>query len=109
MLFRQAAGETPTLPEASASPTVVAQPIVAQPIDFVDGWLHLSIAQASLALHSVCAAIDFVDAWLHLSIAQASLALHSVCAAILHSSFFTLHLKKRASPLSLPTAWEYCR
>ena len=26
-------------------------------IDFVDCWLHLSIAQASLALRSVCAAI----------------------------------------------------
>ena len=75
MLSRQAAGETPTLPEASASPTVVAQPIVAQPIDFVDGWLHLSIAQASLALLSVR-------------------------AAILHSSFFTLHLKKSFSPLT---------
>ena len=35
--------------------------------------------------------IDFVDDWLHLSIAQASLALRSVCAAILHSSFFILH------------------
>ena len=37
--------------------------------------------------------IDFVDGWLHLGIAQASLALLSVCAAILHSSFFILHLK----------------
>ena len=35
--------------------------------------------------------IDFVDGWLHLSIARASSALHSVRAAILHSSFFTLH------------------
>ena len=51
-------------------------------IDFVDGWLHLSIARASLALRSVRAAIDFVDGWLHLGIAQASLALLSVCAAI---------------------------
>ena len=32
--------------------------------------------------------IDFVDGWLHLSIARASSALHSVRAAILHSSFF---------------------
>ena len=52
------------------------------------------IAQASLALLSVCAAIDFVDGWLHLGIAQASLALLSVCAAILHSSFFILHFLK---------------
>ena len=28
-------------------------------IDFVDCWLHLGIAQASLALLSVCAAIGF--------------------------------------------------
>ena len=34
--------------------------------------------------------IDFVDGWLHLSIARASSVLHSVRAAILHSSFFTL-------------------
>ena len=53
-------------------------------IDFVDGWLHLSIARASSALRSVRAAIGFVDGWLHLGIAQASLALLSVCAAILH-------------------------
>ena len=33
-----------------------------------------------------CAAIGFVDDWLHLSIARASSALRSVCAAILHSS-----------------------
>ena len=38
--------------------------------------------------------IDFVDCWLHLGIAQASLALLSVCAAILHSSFFILHFLK---------------
>ena len=34
----------------------VTQP-AAQPIDSVDGWLHLSIARASSALRSVCAAI----------------------------------------------------
>ena len=44
-----------------------------------------SIARASSALHSVCAAIDFIDCWLHLSIARASSALHSVCAAIPNS------------------------
>ena len=29
-------------------------------LDFVDGWRHLSIAQANLALHSVCTAILFI-------------------------------------------------
>ena len=40
------------------------------------------------------AAIDFIDSLAALGIAQASLALRSVCAAILHSSFFTLHFFK---------------
>ena len=61
-------------------------------IDFIDSLAALGIAQASLALRSVCAAIEY--GWLHLSIARASSALRSVCAAILHSSFFTLHFFK---------------
>ena len=47
-------------------------------IDFVDGWLHLSIARASSALRSVRAAIGFP---------------FGRRTMFLHSSFFTLHLK----------------
>ena len=44
---------------------------------------RLGLIRASSVSALVCTAFEFVEGWLHLSIARASSALHSVCTAFL--------------------------